>query len=63
MENKDLTNDELEAQGLVECCAHCGSIHITIEGNGEKYCNSCYILGYTEIISEEEYEERNKINC
>ena len=62
MGNKNLTNDELEEQGLVECCAHCGSIHITIEASGDRYCNSCYILGYTEIITEEEYIERNKVN-
>jgi hypothetical protein len=57
-----LTNDALEEQGLVECCAHCGSLHITIEANNECYCNNCCIVGYTEIITEEEYEERNKIS-
>ncbi len=59
----DKTNDELEQEGLLECCAHCGSLHITVEADGEKFCNECGIIGYTEIISETEYEERNKINC
>lgn len=59
----ELSNDELEEKGLVECCAHCGSLHITVEPNGEKYCNDCCIMGYTEVITEEEYENRNKVNC
>jgi hypothetical protein len=59
----DYTNDELEEKGLVECCAHCGSLHITVENDGQKYCNDCGIVGYTEVITEVEYEERHKINC
>jgi len=59
----DYTNDELEEKGLVECCAHCGSLHITVESDGQKYCNDCGIVGYTEVITEEQYEDRHKINC
>lgn len=55
-----LTNDELEEQGKVECCAHCGSLHITEEGNN-LYCNSCGIVNYTEIITEEEYEKKMEL--
>ncbi len=63
MKTFDITNDDLEEQGLVECCAHCNSLHITIEPNGSKYCNNCGTLDFTEIISEVEWQEKNKINC
>lgn len=58
----DKTNDELEEEGLVECCAHCGSIHITVEKQG-KYCHNCGILNFTEVITEEEYERRMEVKC
>lgn len=58
-----MTNEELEEQGLVEVCKHCGSLHITVEDGDRHYCNECGIVNYTEIISEDEYEIRNKVNC
>lgn len=59
----EYTNDELEEQGLIEVCKHCGSPNITIEVDNQHYCNSCGIVDYVEIISEEEFEVRNKVNC
>lgn len=52
-----LNKDELEELGLIECCAHCGSLHITEEGD-DLYCNDCGILNYTKVVSEEEYNEK-----
>lgn len=67
MKNKEFTNEELEDQGLLEACKHCNSLHITIEPNGDKYCNSCGIVNFTITITEEEWvskdKELNKINC
>jgi hypothetical protein len=57
----DYTNDELEEQGLVECCAHCGSLHITIEKEG-KYCNDCGVLNYTKLEKEKDYVNGQNIN-
>jgi len=62
----ELTNDDLESQGLVECCSFCNGLHITIEtdsGGTSHYCNNCGTVDFTEIITEEEWEERNKVNC
>lgn len=59
----DMTNDDLEEQGLVECCSHCYSLHITVEEEGSKFCNDCGTVDVTEIITEDEWVERNKINC
>ncbi len=62
----EISNDDLEQQGLVECCSHCNSLHITIEDSSTgnlHYCNNCGIADFTEIITEEEWEERNKVNC
>jgi len=62
MEEKKLTNDDLEEQGLVECCIHCNNLHITIEENGDMYCNDCGMVNFTEVITEQEYLEKLKIS-
>ena len=36
----ELSNEELEEQGLLEVCGHCGSLHITTEDNKTKYCKT-----------------------
>tara|TARA_R110000822_G_scaffold82509_6_gene195161 strand:- start:959 stop:1144 length:186 start_codon:yes stop_codon:yes gene_type:complete len=56
----ELSNEELEEQGLLEVCGHCGSLHITTEDNKTKYCNSCGIVNFTDIISEEDYERKTE---
>lgn len=58
-----MTNEELEEQGLVEVCSHCGSLHITVEDDDLHYCNTCGTVDFTQTITEEEYESRTKINC
>lgn len=63
MEENKLTNEELEEQGLLEVCGHCGSLHVTVEDQNTKYCNSCGIVNFTEVISEDEYVKRNQVNC
>lgn len=65
MNNLDLTNDDLEEQGLVECCSMCTSLHITIEtgsdGSSINLCNNCGTVDYTEVITEKEYQEKMKL--
>jgi hypothetical protein len=58
---KEYTQDELEELGLVECCGHCGSLHITIEVglNNSKYCNTCSLVDYTTIMTLEDWAERD----
>jgi hypothetical protein len=62
-----MSNEELEENGLMEVCKHCNSLHVTIEPNGDKYCNSCGIVNFTEVVTEEAWVEKdskiNKINC
>lgn len=59
---KELTNEELEDQDLLEVCGHCGSLHITVEKFSTKYCNNCGVVDFVEVITYEEYEKRNGID-
>lgn len=59
-ESKKMTNNDLEEQGLVECCAHCNSLNILQMGE-DLFCKSCGTVNFTEIITEAEYEERNRV--
>lgn len=59
----EYTNDELEEKGLIEVCKHCGSPNITVEKDNQHFCNSCGIVDFVEVITEEEFEVRNKISC
>lgn len=60
MNNLDITNDDLEEQGLIEYCKHCFGTAI-IEFENKLYCKGCHTVNFTKVISEEEYEEMMKL--
>lgn len=61
---RNLTNDELEERGLVECCGHCGSFGgVKRLDDGKTFCEECTAYDFrTEIITLEEWIERDKRN-
>jgi hypothetical protein len=59
---KIYTQDALEELELVECCKHCGSLGLKQEVFG-LHCPECGVTNYSIVITLEEWEKQNHVNC